>query len=133
VRTHEDTVRRWYREVWTAGGDATVHELMADDIEGHMEGTHVRGRDQFLAERERLLQAFPDLAIVVDDVIAQGDKVAIRWHVNGTHRGDGLGFAASHRPVAFRGMTWMEFRDGRIVAGWDSWNMGGVLQALLAP
>ena len=85
---------------------------------------------EFLAERRRLLGAFPDLAITVDDVIADGAKVAVRWHVTATHKGDTLGIPASNREVSFRGMSWLEFADGRIVRGWDNWNLGGLIQSL---
>jgi steroid delta-isomerase-like uncharacterized protein len=116
--------------VWVTGGEATVNELMAEDVVGSMEGTEVRGRQQFLAERRRLLDAFPDLAIVADDVIAEDSKVAVRWHVNATHRGDGLGFPPTNARVSFRGITWLEFEGGRIVRGWDSWNLGSLLESL---
>ena len=132
MSTNAERVRRWYKEVWVPGGESTVHELMAETIEGYMEGSDVATRAQFLAERARLLGAFPDLSIVADDVIADGEKVAVRWHVNATHRGDALGFRATNLRVAFRGMTWLEFRDGRIVRGWDNWNLGGLLQTLTA-
>ena len=59
-------------------------------------------------------------------------KTVARWHVTATHTGDALGFPATNRKVAFRGMTWLEFKDGRIVRGWDSWNLGGLLQSLSA-
>ena len=81
----------------------------------------------------RLLDAFPDLAIVADDVIADGGKVAVRWHVNATHKGDSLGFPPSNRRVSFRGMTWLEFDEGRIVRGWDNWNLGGLIESLTSP
>ena len=131
--TNADRARRWYREVWKAGGESTVQELMADQLEGHMEGVDVHTRQEFLAERQRLLAAFPDLDIVVDDVIEEGGTAVARWHVTATHTGPSLGFPASNRRVAFRGMTWFEFKDGRIVRGWDSWNLGGLLQSLGAP
>ena len=35
-----------------------------------------------------------------------------------------------NRPVSFRGVTWLELRDGRIVRGWDSWNLGGLISSL---
>ena len=128
-----DRTRRWYNEVWKAGGERTVHELMAEEIIGYMEGSDVRSRSEFLAERGRLLGAFPDLEIVVDDCIEDGAKTVARWHVTATHTGDALGFPATNRKVAFRGMTWLEFQDGRIVRGWDSWNLGGLLESLRAP
>jgi steroid delta-isomerase-like uncharacterized protein len=133
MSTNAERARRWYQEVWVPGGEATVHELMADRIAGCMEGVDVQTREQFLAERRRLLDAFPDLVIVADDVIAEGAKVAVRWHVNATHKGDSLGFAASNRRVSFRGMTWLEFDDGRVVRGWDNWNLGGLIQSLTSP
>jgi len=131
--TNADRARRWYAEVWAPGGEATVRELMAPDAVGQMEGADVDGPDAFLEERNRLLQVFPDLKITVDDVIEAGEKVAIRWRVTATHLGDGLGIPPTKRPVAIRGMTWMEFRSGRMVRGWDSWNLGGMLQTLMAP
>ena len=130
MNTNAERARRWYKEVWVRGGEATVQELMAERLEGYMEGVDVRTREEFLAERRRLLGAFPDLAITVDDVIADGAKVAVRWHVTATHKGDTLGIPASNREVSFRGMSWLEFADGRIVRGWDNWNLGGLIQSL---
>jgi len=125
-----DRTRRWFTEVWKPQGESTVHELMAEDIIGYMEGVEVRSRSEFLVERRRLLGAFPDLEIVLDDCIENGSKAVARWHVTATHTGDTLGFPATNQKVVFRGMTWLEFRDGRIVLGWDSWNLGGLLQSL---
>ena len=133
MSTNADLARRWFKEVWVPGGERTVSELMAEDVVGYMEGADVRGREEFLVRRRQLLDAFPDLAVVADDVIEQGPKVAIRWHVDGTHKGQGLGIPATDRRVHFRGMTWLEFKDGRLVLGWDSWNLGGLLQSLSPP
>ena len=130
MSTNADLARRWFKEVWVSGGERTVNELMAKDIVGYMEGADIHGLDEFLAQRTLLLQTFPDLAIVAEDVIEQGAKVAVRWHVNATHKGDGLGIPATNRQVSFRGITWLEFSEGRIVLGWDSWNLGALLQSL---
>jgi steroid delta-isomerase-like uncharacterized protein len=133
MATDADRTRRWYSEVWKPGGESTVRELMADRLEGYMEGADVHTRDEFLAERAKLLGAFPDLHIEVDDVIEQGSKTVARWHVTATHEGASLGFPPCNKRVTFRGMTWLEFKDGRIVRGWDSWNLGGLLAQLGVP
>jgi steroid delta-isomerase-like uncharacterized protein len=125
--------RRWFEEVWGQRRDAAVSELMADPCDGHMEGGEVRNPADFLAARAALLAAFPDLAVKVEDVIAEGDKAVVRWSAAGTHRGGDLGVAASGRKASFRGMSWIRFANGRIVEGWDSWNMGRLLQELEAP
>jgi steroid delta-isomerase-like uncharacterized protein len=133
VSTNGERARRWFTEVWVPGGEATVRELMGADSIGYMEGSEVRGHEEFLAQRLQLLSVFPDLAISVEDVIEEGAKVAVRWHVTATHGGDGLGVPPTNRPVSFRGITWFEFDGGQIVRGWDSWNLGGVMQSLTAP
>ena len=130
MATNLDRARRWYAEVWVEGGEAVVDELMAEDAAGSMEGFDIRGRAQFHAARKQLMATFPDLQLVVDDVIEDGAKVAVRWHVLATHAGEGLGIPATHQRVSFRGITWLEFEDGRIVRGWDSWNLGALLQSL---
>jgi steroid delta-isomerase-like uncharacterized protein len=126
--------RRWFEEVWNERREATVDELLAPDAAGHLEGgLEVRGPGEFHPVRASLLGAFPDFDVVVDQVIAQGDDVAVRWSAKGTHQGENLGIPASNRRAAFRGMTWLRFRDGRIVEGWDAWNQGRLLQDLQAP
>ena len=125
--------RRWFREVWVEGGEKTVDQLLAPDAIGLMEGRVVNGAQDFKDARQQLLDVFPDLAITVDDVVEQENKVAVRWSVQATHRGPGLGMPATNRRVSFRGMTWMELRDGRIVRGWDSWNLGGLVHTLMEP
>jgi steroid delta-isomerase-like uncharacterized protein len=124
--------RRWFEEVWTASGEPTIDALMAEDSIGHMEGAEVHGPAAFKAVRAQLLGAFPDLSIRVDEIIADGDNAVIRWNVAGSHEGDDLGIPASHQRVRFRGITWMKFRDGRIVEGWDAWNQGALIQQLSA-
>lgn len=124
--------KRWFEEVWNQRRDATVNELMAVECDGHMEGGDVRSPSEFLAARAALLSAFPDLKVKVEDTIAEGDRVAVRWSARGTHRGGDLGFAASGQGADFRGISWIRFSDGKIVEGWDSWNLGRLLEDLRA-
>ncbi|HEX5123430.1 MAG TPA: ester cyclase, partial [Rhodanobacteraceae bacterium] len=97
-----------------------------------MEGGEVRGPAAFKAVRAQLLGAFPDLGVRVEEIIAAGDNAVIRWNAVASHEGDDLGIRASHQRVRFRGLTWMKFRDGRIVEGWDAWNQGALIQQLSA-
>ncbi|HEV8393424.1 MAG TPA: ester cyclase [Vicinamibacterales bacterium] len=130
---NETLARRWFRDVWQPGGEATVLELLAGECTGVMEDRIVHGRQDFLDARTLLFGAFPDIAIEVEDVVEQGDKVAVRWRGQATHTGDALGFAATNKTVSFRGMSWLEFEDGKIVRGWDAWNLGALLQSLAPP
>ena len=133
MATNAAIARRWFEEVWKPGGDAVVDELMAPEACGEMEGRTVKSRDDFKAAREEFLAIFPDLDITVEDIVAQDEAVVVRWRAEGTHRGAGLGFPATNKRMAVRGMSWIEMRDGRLTRGWDCWNFGGVIASLQAP
>ena len=130
--SNRDLAKRWFEEVWNLRRAETVDELMSPESVGYMEGGVVRGPGDFKAARAALLYAFPDLQVTVEDTVAEGDKVVVRWSASGRHSGPGLGFPASGREASFRGMTWLIFSNGKIVQGWDSWNLGRLLQELSA-
>jgi steroid delta-isomerase-like uncharacterized protein len=122
---------RWFEDLWNRRRDETIDELMAPDAVGHMEGApDVHGRADFRKVRDTLLGAFPDMRIVVEDVLSDDTRAVVRWHLTASHKGDHFGFPATNRPVAFSGLTWLTFRDGQIVEGCDAWNQGAVMQAL---
>jgi steroid delta-isomerase-like uncharacterized protein len=125
-------VRRWFDEVWNQRRDATVHELLDPSSIGHLEGLIARGVAEFFTARSFLLNAFPDLRVTVEALLADEDEAAVRWAAEGTHRGELLGIAATGLQIAIRGMTWLRLSNGRIVEGWDSWNQGRLMSELQA-
>jgi steroid delta-isomerase-like uncharacterized protein len=123
--------RRWFEEVWNQKRNDTMEELLSPACSGFIEGHgDVVGPDVFKAVRAKFLEAFPDLRLEVEDAIADGSKVVVRWRANATHRGAALGLPATNASCAFRGLTWLEFEAGKIVRGWDGWDVGGLMQKL---
>jgi steroid delta-isomerase-like uncharacterized protein len=66
----------------------------------------------------RLLRAFPDLRVTVEDVIAEGDKVVARNTVTGTHRGEYMGLQATGKSVTYNEIFIARFAGGRIAETW---------------
>jgi steroid delta-isomerase-like uncharacterized protein len=79
------------------------------------------------------LSAFPDMRVTTDDIIAEGDKVVIRWTANGTHQGELMGIPASGRKVTWTGMTINRFADGKIVENWWAYDALGMMQQIMPP
>lgn len=126
-----ELARRFFDEVWNRRRADAIDEFAHPDGVGHHTNGELTSSEQFRDEiHRRFLDAFPDLHIEVEDVLARGDDAVVRWYATGTHLGDGLGVKASKQKVGFRGMTWFTFRDGKIREGWDCWDHGGLLQAL---
>lgn len=125
--------RRWFEEVWNARRDECVEQFMTEDSQGHVEGGDYRGPAGFRQMRDFFLAALPDVHIEIEDILADGDRAAVRWRARGTHSGDGFGFAATNRTIDVRGTTWLRCQDGKIAEGFDTWNLTGMLASLQEP
>ena len=123
-------VRRWFEEVWNRGRTAAIDEMLSGHGVVHGLGADVHGSEEFKRFHAAYCNAFPDIAIQIDGIIAEGDIVAARWSGTGTHRGDGLGFAATGRQVHFSGMAFVRIEQGKIVEGWNNFDQLGMLQQI---
>ena len=63
-------------------------------------------------------EGFPDLSVVVEDVLAEGDRVSARVTMHGTHRGEFQGIAPTGKRVEVRAMDMFRIREGKIVEHW---------------
>lgn len=129
-------VRRWFDEVWNRRLRVSIDELMSPDcvVYGLAEGQGpVHGRDGFIPFFERFVSAFPDIRITVDQVVSEGDSAVARIRATATHTGDGLGIAATNRPVNLTGIVWSRWRDGKIVEAWNEFDAWGLMQQLTGP
>ena len=129
-QTAATIARRWFEEVWNERRDETVDELMHPEAVFHMEGSDVRSPDEFRQMRDAFMSAFPGLKIEIEDVISDGDQAVVRWHMRAKHEGSGFGERATKQPVAVRGMSWAVMRDGKVIEGFDSWNIGGLMNTI---
>jgi predicted ester cyclase len=94
----------------------------------------VKGPDGFKQFATMFRNAFPDLHITVEDMIAEGDKVATRETLRGTHKGDLMGIAATGKKVTFSGTVIIRFAGGKEVEAFGVTDMFAMYQQLgLAP
>ena len=123
-------IERWFEEVWNKGRREAIDEMMAADAVAHGLGPDLHGPEQFKAFHASFRGAFPDVRVHVDELVAEGDRVAYRLTASGTHMGDGLGFAATSRPASFVVMGSARIVDGKIVEGWNVIDQLGMLSQL---
>jgi steroid delta-isomerase-like uncharacterized protein len=127
-------MRRWFEEVWNRGRAEAIDELFAADGVAHGlggEGSQaLRGPADFRPFFESFRDAYPDIEVVVLDAIAEGDLVATRCAVRGTHRSPALGFAATNRPVEFEGVAIVRIRDGQIAEAWNFFDFMSMFRQL---
>lgn len=93
--------------------------LLADEVKRH----RVRGDQIYTAEESAAVDrafgaAFPDLRVTVDEVVVEGDLVAVAWTAEGTHQGEFYGIPATGRTAQWEGLDLMRFECGKIVEVW---------------
>lgn len=120
-------VRRWFQEVWNDGRAAAIDEMLATSAVIHGLGPAPFDVAGFKTFHTAYRNAFPDVTIQVDHIVAEGDIVAVHWSGAGTHQGNGLGFPATGRHANFKGMLFVRVERGRLVEGWNIFDQLGML------
>jgi steroid delta-isomerase-like uncharacterized protein len=114
-------VRRFFEEVWNKGNVAAVDEFMATDYVDHSIPPGLPPGTEGLKQANATYHmAFPDLKATLEDIFAEGDRVAFRWTVSGTHLGDWLGVPPTGNHVTATGIAVMRIVGGKVVEGWTS-------------
>jgi steroid delta-isomerase-like uncharacterized protein len=117
-------------DVWSTGAVERLDDVVAEDVVHHdpydPNGAEGLGGMKRTIELNRT--AFPDMRLVVEDQLADGDKVVTRWRAEMTHLGELAGAAPTGNRVTFAGITIDRFEDGKIVEAWRSMDMLKVLR-----
>jgi steroid delta-isomerase-like uncharacterized protein len=131
---NKELMRRFYKEVFGDWNMALVDEVVSPQFVSHdwPEGTPT-GTQPFLGFYSAIRSALPDARYEVDDLIAEGDKVVVRWRLLGTHKGDFGGFAATGRPIELKGVAIYRLEDGKLMERWVVADLYAVLQEMQRP
>ena len=134
LESNKALMRRWFEEVWNKGRADAVTEMMSEDCVNHGLSGDVdhplRGASGFLPFHTQFREAFPHIEVVVEDVLAEGDKVVVRCSVRGKHEGDSLGFKATEAMVDFDGIAIARVKDGMFVETWNSFDFATMYKQL---
>ncbi len=121
-------VRQFFENVWSTGDLAIRDSFLAADYRGHLVGSaEPLDREGWTAWFTDFRQAFPDASFTVEDLVAEGDRVAARLTMRGTHQGTFNGIPATGREVVVTGMSIERIVNGRIVEGWNENDALGML------
>ena len=132
---NKQLARRWFEEVWNQRSEAAIDRMFHPEGRSHGlpdPGSVLVGPEGFKNLHRNFVGAFPDIHVIIEDLIAEGDRVAIRWSAKMTHRGDHLGFPATGKSATLEGASFVVMKDGKIYEGWNQMEMQRLLQSLKA-
>ena len=90
----------------------------------------IRGREADRQLNQAMFAAFPDYHRDIEQSIASGDYVVIRWRMTGTHRGEWQGIAPTNQRIEIHGCSVIEFKNAKVARAWVYWDTGTVLRQL---
>jgi steroid delta-isomerase-like uncharacterized protein len=124
-------VRRMHEALFASRDIVALDEFFSPDFVSHSIPpglpSGVEGVRSFFA---MFRDAFPDVEVSIDELVADGDKVAIATTISGTHEGELLGVAPTGRRVAVMGIDMVRIRDGKIVEHRGLTDMAGLMRQL---
>jgi predicted ester cyclase len=126
--------RRFIQEVFNEGHLDKLDEFLdpSYSIQDAPPGTPA-GAEGVRSVVSMFRRAFPDLHIVLDDLVAEDDKVCARSTLRGTHRGEIFGIAETGKGVTMTSLTMVRIRDGRLTESWVKNDVTALMNQLTAP
>jgi len=129
---NKELARRARLEMWT--NPAIADEILAPEFVVHaLDPITPRlsaGPENMKKIMNLYVSAFPDVKFTLEDLIAEGDRVALRWSATGTHRAGLMGIAATGKQVTVTGTDIYRISGGKVRESWVHWDTLGFIQQL---
>jgi steroid delta-isomerase-like uncharacterized protein len=132
VEENKAIALRGIEEVWNQGNLDAADEIYATDYVYHDPGNPAgwHGLEGIKQAVSTYRAAYPDLHFTVEDIVAEGDKVVVRWTGVGTHNGELMGIPPTGKLVATPGLNLIRYKEGKAVEEWSGWDTLGMMQQL---
>ncbi len=131
IEANKSLVGRYVAEIINAHNLAALGEFVTPGYRRYLSPSidplTLDGQRQRLGS---LLNAFPDICLAIEDVVAEGDRVTFRGTLTGTHQGAFLGIAATHRQVRVFASDTVRIEDGTLAEHWGGPDVFSILQEL---
>ncbi len=125
--------RRLFEEAnkGNAAAMAFIDEACATDVVLHdPTGRDIRGLKDVKQYESELFSAFPDIHHTIDDMVAEGDKVTVRFTLTGTHKGEIMGIPPTNKKITIWAIGIDRFAGGKLVESWLRLDTLGMMQQL---
>ena len=135
AREIAELTRRGLEAAFNRGDFSIIRDTTAADAVTHdpslpraLQG--MRGPEPFVQQVSKYRAAFPDLRFSVEDTIAEGDRVAVRWRAEGTHEGELQGLAPTNVHSFTTGISISRWQNGKAVEFWVEWDNLGLARKI---
>jgi steroid delta-isomerase-like uncharacterized protein len=123
--------RRILDEAWSQGKLDVIDDLVDPDYVFHDPAVPgIKGTDGLKQLITMYRTGYPNLRFTIEDQLADGDKVIVRWICGGTHKGELMGIPATGKQTTTSGISITRYKNGKAIEEWTRWDTLGWLQQL---
>jgi steroid delta-isomerase-like uncharacterized protein len=130
IQLNKTIAQRYFEDIWNRGNMAAIDELVAVNVIGHLSGATLHGSETLKQRVSSLYAIYAEPYFMVEDQLAEGDKVLTRWTFQGKHTGDHMGAAPTGKQITLTGMNLFRLAGGKIEEIWLNADDLGELQQL---
>src|SRR3954454_22001465 len=133
LEANKELVRRLFDDILNGGNLELVDEVLAPNYLNHFGSMPPADRDTFKRLLPLYPASFPDVHMSIEDMLAEGDRVTVRFTMRGTHEAEFMGMPPTHKQISMSGMAFFRVADGRIVEEFINEDLLGMMQQLSGP
>ena len=130
IDTNKVLVRRFIDQIFVQGRPEAVDELLADDFVSHTWRSTGDGKGDLKRAIDRMSTVFVDVSFTVEDLIAEGDRVAVRVTAQATQIGPFMGVSPSGKSYSIGEIHIFRIRDGKVVEHWHQFDQMTMMKQL---
>jgi steroid delta-isomerase-like uncharacterized protein len=124
-------IQQQFGDAVNSGNLDKIRDLVAQDVKDHdpapNQGPGPQGYIDFFS---MMRNAFPDMQVEVEQLVADEDNVAFAYTLTGTHKGEFMGIAGTNKSIKVRGMQISRFENSKMVERWGSSDELGILKQI---
>ena len=117
ISTNKALMRRIYEEMWNAGNPSFAVEIFE----------RPEGVERFVSQ---FLSSFPDLQHTIEEMIEEGNQVAVQFSARGTHQGQWMQFPPTGKSIQYSGVTVARIESDKIVKHYTWWDKSGLVEQI---
>ena len=127
--TNKQRIEMLFEQVLNRGKDELLDELISGEYVDHnpVQG-QAPGAEGIRNKLKGLREAFPDIRFLLEDLVAENDLVAARYHWKASQTGPFMGLPPTGKQVVVRGMDFYRLSEGKVIEHWDSVDQLGLMQ-----
>jgi len=131
MESHKDFFKQFVQFINTAD-ENLAQQLISPLAKFHVpsQPEPLQGPIGYLMIIAMMRSGFPDIQWTLDEIIAEGDKVAVRYTMNGTHLGEFFGFPATGKPIVVQAINFYRLVDDQIIEEYGQPDMLGLLRQI---